>query len=117
MPTYVQVRSNVTYTRLFNVRQLASLLGNCSGCGIFIEFGGVAHAAEVYATLLPRSSGQEPTPTLLGRHYGTMMPFSVDARPLAQLMQQRVDEAGNSTIQLTVVAIHWSQVYVSLGLG
>ena len=108
------VRSNVTYTRNLSlppnvIKQVLRIYADVGGgggraaataSGVFIEFGGVAHAAEVYATV------GAAAPVLLGRHYGTMMPFSVDVGPVASLLLAGAD----TTIVLTVVALHYRTV-------
>lgn len=83
------VQSNVTYFRTF---ELPARQSPGAG-GAFIEFGGVAHGAEVSGSV-----GGQPT-KLLGRHFGAMMPFAVDVSSLW------VSAPINVTLQ--VVAFHW----------
>lgn len=109
------VQDNVTYSRVVTLSSpvISRLLGTTEAGdggdgGVYLEFGGVAHAAEVYAAVGNRTNSAPPM--LLGRHYGAMMPFSVDLSPLGPQLRTALatDPAAGSTagseIMLTVVA-------------
>lgn len=81
---YNAVRDNVTYHR-----KLSNLTHPGGGGAVLLEFGGVAHGAEVYLTPVRSAAGcGSPSATTAGggsaastkvaQHYGPMIPFAAD---------------------------------------
>ena len=99
---YNAVHDNVTYSR-----KLTGLKG-WSGATL-LEFGGVAHGAEVFIT--PAASCSGGPAVKVAQHFGPMMPFAAD---LTKMLAQH---SSCDDYELTVVAHHFGKLSAVLGVG
>lgn len=105
---YNEVQDNVTYVRKL-VGLHAHFVKAVTG-PVLLEFGGVAHGAEVYLTPI-KSSSCNVVPGVtskVAQHWGPMMPFAAD---VSKMVRSGCD------FELTVVAHHFRKLSAVLGVG
>jgi hypothetical protein len=101
---YNAVHDNVTY-----VRKLVGLQAQFQGGGaVLLEFGGVAHGAEVFLEEIKATGCSGGPRTKVAQHWGPMMPFAADVSALAH---------SSCDLKLTVVAHHFRKLAAVLGVG
>ena len=101
---YNAVRDNVTY-----VRKLVGLQAQFAQKGaVLLEFGGVAHGAEVFVQPIKGASCSGGPRTKVAQHWGPMMPFAADVSAQA---------GSGCDLELTVVAHHFGKLTAVLGVG
>eukprot|EP01050_Picozoa_sp_SAG11_P003940 SAG11_NODE_237_length_11835_cov_11.023347_4_plen_1312_part_00 len=101
---YNAVRDNVTY-----VRKLVGLHAQFAKKGAtLLEFGGVAHGAEVFVEPIKGAGCSGGPRTKVAQHWGPMMPFAAD---VSHSVHSSCD------LEITVVAHHFRKLAAVLGVG